>query len=76
MPPPFIPGACLVLTRINFSYHGDSCLSQRQVESNVFFLPKLLPFPGYECELGDVDHEVTAERERDVYDQTMACSLC
>lgn len=37
--------------------------SQRHVDSNVCFLPKLLPLPGYECELGDVDCEVTAQRE-------------
>lgn len=63
VPPPLIPGAytltCLVLTRTNFSHQGDPCVSQRDVESNVLFQPKLLSLPGYECELGDVDCEVT-----------------
>lgn len=49
----------VVSTRTNFSHQGAPGLSQRDVESTVLFQPKLVSLPGYECELGDVDREVT-----------------
>lgn len=52
-----------MLTTTHFSHQGEPFLSQRDVESNVLFQPKLLSLSSYECDLGDVHREVTVQGE-------------